>query len=123
MGTFRIYAGLGGGFGGANFVQTLTNIDEESALEAAYSAACDIYEEYEGMLGINDWEDWRNEASGEIYSDDFDSDEEYKDALDEYAQQSRNDSMEGWIEYHVEEVIDEENYDEDEYEETYGSEE
>ena len=62
MERFHLYAGLGGGFGGARYNQTIEaeNIDE--ACEAAYELAVEEYQSYEGCHGIMNWGDCYEDA-------------------------------------------------------------
>jgi hypothetical protein len=52
MKQYRIFAGLGGSFGGAQEQGVLTFSDEDEAISAAYQEACQIYESYEGLHGL-----------------------------------------------------------------------
>jgi len=107
MGTYNIYAGLGGGFGGENYIETIRNIDEDSAMNMAYEAACEEYEGFGGLHGLFN----REEAL-----------EEDPDLSDEELDEMESEDRKFWIEYHVEETADEDE-DEDDYDETYDSEE
>lgn len=62
---YNIYAGLGGGFGGARYQYTGLFNSEEEALEEAYAVACEEYEAYEGTGGIMTYEDALKEAEGD----------------------------------------------------------
>lgn len=61
---YNIYAGLGGGFGGARYQYTGLFNSEEEALEEAYAVACEEYESYEGTGGLMTYEDALEEAEG-----------------------------------------------------------
>lgn len=103
MPKFKIYAGLGGGFGGANYITT-NNFDcLEDAEEYAYAEASQTYDNYEGLHGLRTIED--------IMEEDGISDVE--EAEEAYFEEREN-----WLEYWVEEVDEDEevNEDEDEYE-------
>lgn len=54
MPKYKIYYGLGGGFGGArnNEPQIEECKDENEANEIAYELACEEYESYDGMHGL-----------------------------------------------------------------------
>ena len=81
---WKIYAGLGGGFGGARFVKTFFGTKERAESEA-YQAAIEEYESYEGLHGLRTIE--------EIMEDDnVDEDE---------ARVIYNDEMESWLDYYV----------------------
>ena len=87
---YDIYAGLGGGFGGATFQVTEEHIDEDSATEAAYEIAVEIYRSYEGMHGILCWEECK-----EILE------EEWDEVTDEDVNDYYREEVEGWIEYYA----------------------
>lgn len=109
MKKFRIFAGLGGGFGGANETGTWTFLNEEEAIDDAYFQACEIYDSRAGRNGLPSFEDCKKEALEE-----FDEDEEYDEIeLTEIAEDIYNEHREGWIDYWAEEVTDED-FDEDE---------
>ena len=52
MGYYKIYAGLGGGFGGAEYLWTDEYNSEDEAVEYAYSQACELYYGYQGLRGL-----------------------------------------------------------------------
>lgn len=81
---YNIYAGLGGGFGGARYDHTRDCNNKEEAENLAYEEAIGIYESYEGSQGILSYNDCR-EAS--------DSDEE--------AEEMYREEIENWIEYYA----------------------
>ena len=85
---YKIYAGLGGGFGGATYQMTEDYASIDEALEE--------YESYEGMHGIMSWEDCREdlEESGFDYNDES-VDSRYQEEL------------ESWLSYYVEPAEDE----------------
>lgn len=94
MKKFKIYAGLGGGFGGADYVGTLEFDNRDEALNYAYQEATDIYESYEGTNGILSMEEIEEDLRkswGEEPGDD--------DVRECYLEE-----LEYWIEYYVEEV-------------------
>lgn len=87
MKKYRIFVGLGGGFGGANEEGEYEFKDEEAALEYAYERACEVYDMYEGSHGLR--------SVGDIM---------YEDEIDEEcAEDVYNEERDGWIDYHVEE--------------------
>lgn len=51
MKKYKLYAGLGGGFGGAEYIETVEANSEEEASTWAWEAACEIYQSYEGADG------------------------------------------------------------------------
>ena len=81
---YNIYAGLGGGFGGAQYEYTRDCKDKEEADTLAYEDAISIYESYEGSQGILSYDDCRDVS---------DSDEE--------AEEMYQEEIENWIEYYT----------------------
>lgn len=81
---WKIYSGLGGGFGGANYIKTVSG-SKASAEKEAYQAAVEEYESYEGLHGLR--------TIDEIESEEGVSYEE--------ASQIYNDEMESWLDYYV----------------------
>ena len=83
---WAIFAGLGGGFGGANFTGEIFTGTREQAENRAYGAAQEEYDSYEGLHGLRDVQMIMDE-----------------DGVDEEeAEQIRNDEMESWLDYWVE---------------------
>lgn len=91
---FEIYAGLGGGFGGANYVETIEANTREEAEEYARQCAIDDYESYEGSHGILSRDD--------VFEDLIESFGE--EPLEEDVDLRYMEEVEGWIMYYVEEV-------------------
>lgn len=91
---FKIYAGLGGGFGGANYVETIEANTREEAEEYARQCAIDDYESYEGSHGILSRDD--------VFEDLIESFGE--EPLEEDVDLRYMEEVEGWITYYVEEV-------------------
>ena len=92
---FEIYAGLSGGFGGANYIKTEEYNSFEEAEEDARNLAKEDNQSYEGCHGITSEEDiWDNLA-------DYGLDE---NATDEEVKVVYNEEIESWIDYRVEEV-------------------
>lgn len=54
---FKLYTGLGGGFGGAQYNGTYEFTDAKEAMEEAERMAREEYESYEGCHGIMSWSD------------------------------------------------------------------
>lgn len=92
---FKIYAGLGGGFGGANYLYTGDYDSAKEALEDAYRCAVEEYQSYEGMHGILSWADCKEALQDDFTEDDIDEDEEMVN--DYYTEE-----IEGWIDYFIE---------------------
>lgn len=90
---YKIYAGLGGSFGGANLIDTIFCKSEYEAETVAREHALNIYESYEGLYGLKTWDDVREDLmeSGEDFDDDIVS--EYYD-----------EEVEGWISYYAVEI-------------------
>ncbi len=83
---WAIFAGLGGGFGGANFTGEVFTGTKEQAESRAYGAAQEEYDSYEGLHGLRDTQMIMDE-----------------DGVDEEeAEQIRNEEMESWLDYWVE---------------------
>lgn len=91
---FEIYAGLGGGFGGANYIETIEANTREEAEEYARQCAIDDYESYEGSHGILSRDD--------VFEDLIESFGE--EPLEEDVDLKYMEEVEGWITYYVEEV-------------------
>ena len=89
MTKFKIFAGLGGGFGGARFVGIEEHESRSEASKNAYEYAVEEYESYGGLHGLRTREEVMEED--EIEDEDI-GDEAYREEI------------EGWIEYYVEEV-------------------
>ena len=96
MAQYKVYAGLGGGFGGAKYIETVEAANEEEASQIAYEYAVEEYESYEGLHGL---------AS---YGDVVDNPEEY--GLDEdcqneeYLWEAYEEERSTWLDYYVEEI-------------------
>ncbi len=91
MAQYNIYAGLGGGFGGAVYIDTIEFDSERHANEYAFDCAVEAYDGYAGMYGIRSVE--------EILEDEYDGDEDfYDEALGMY-----NEEMDSWLDYYVKE--------------------
>lgn len=91
MAWYKLYAGLGGGFGGATYECTAEFDNEDEALNAAYDLAFDEYASYEGYHGILSWDDCLEEYEETWGMNHTDSD------IDDYY----NEQVESWIEYYV----------------------
>ena len=72
MAWYKIYAGLSGAFGGPNYCYTEEFNSREKAEDAAYHAAIEEYQSYEGYHGILNWEECRQDL--------IDSDMDYDDS-------------------------------------------
>lgn len=92
MTKYKIYAGLGGGFGGANYQGTHEFATENEACNYAYNLAVEEYQSYEGCHGILSWDDCREDLL------DFDPDIEIDDG-DVFCRYQEE--IEAWIQYYV----------------------
>ena len=81
---YNIYAGLGGGFGGAQYEYTIDCESKEEAENLAYESAINIYESYEGSHGILDIRDCIEVSDSE-----------------EEAEEMYQEEIESWIEYYA----------------------
>lgn len=88
---YNIYAGLGGSFGGATYQGTGDFKSREAAEQAAYEAAVEEYEMYEGYHGILDWYDVAEEEGLDP------NDEDNYPEIDELY----NEEKESWMEYYA----------------------
>ncbi|WP_409174426.1 hypothetical protein [Brevibacillus fortis] len=89
MAEYRIYAGLGGSFGGAKFIDTLEFENEDEAADYAFDTACEEFERCAGLYGLASYKQIKEE------NPDLDDDD-----LDEIYNQER----ERWLSYKVERV-------------------
>lgn len=103
MPLFKIFAGMGGGFGGATYQGTEEFETEEQAMSAAYNLACDFYESQEGC-GCDGYEEFITEATEQLDENDYEDESDYGSALEEYANALSDDARESWIDYWVEET-------------------
>jgi hypothetical protein len=96
MKKYKIYAGLGGGFGGAEEVCVDFFPNEKYALCYAYDCAVEAYQGYEGLHGLVTYQDiYENPSEFGLEEDCCD-----ETLIDEvYTEQIAD-----WIEYYVEEV-------------------
>ena len=93
MKKFKLYAGLGGSFGGARYVDTDEFESESDACDAAWEMAREIYEGYVGLHGIRSIEDIAKEEGLDL-----------NNSTDvEYLEEIFNEERESWIDYYVKE--------------------
>ena len=99
MELYNIYAGLGGGFGGASYEFTSKFDSKEEAENCAYEQAVQCYEMYAGSHGLDCLDDCINEAleSGEFPEDTPRDDDELLD----YAGEVYMERVEGWLNFFV----------------------
>jgi len=103
MPLFKIYAGMGGGFGGATYQYTEEFETEEQAMSAAYACACEFYDSQEGC-GCDGYPEFLEEAEQNLDEADYEDESDYGVALEEYANELSAEARESWIDYHVEET-------------------
>jgi hypothetical protein len=96
MTQYKIYAGLAGGFGGANYMETEYFDTKDQAVEYAYDLAVEEYNSYAGLYGLLSWTDCYKRA----VEDGLEGEE-----ADEYATEFYEEEMSTWLDYYVEEVI------------------
>lgn len=99
---YRIYAGMGGGFGGANYVDWLDTNDKAEAESYAREIAIEEYQSYEGYHGILSEYECAQElyggVDGEVPEWAWESITAQEEIHDMYIEE-----VEGWIDYYVEE--------------------
>ena len=95
MPRFKIYAGLSGGFGGAQYQCTDDFINLADAEQYARELAMEEYESYGGCHGLYTWDSMRKEIADEEYNGDIEQvdPEDVDDRMTE--------EVEGWITYKV----------------------
>lgn len=98
---YNIYAGLGGGFGGAKFQYTKDFKSLSDADYAAYEEACAIYESQQG-IGLLDYDDFVEQARELVYKGLYNNDVQYELAVGFAADELETASKNSWIEYYAE---------------------
>ena len=100
--SYLIYAGMGGGFGGANYVGWLDTDDEAEAESYARAIAIEEYQSYEGSHGILSEYECAQElyggVDGEVPEWVWESQTAQEEIHDMYIEE-----VENWIDYHIEE--------------------
>ena len=92
MAYYKIYAGLGGSFGGAYYRGTFNFENENKASMSAYEFAIEEYQSYEGLYGLTTWEDCRNSLIEEHGVDNPDD-----ELVDEYY----TEEISHWLNYYT----------------------
>lgn len=95
MTKYKLYAGLGGSFGGAQYQGTYEYDSISEATEDAYDLAWEEYESYAGLHGLLDREEVRQDVADSFYDGDIDA------VSEEEAQEYYIEQVEGWIEYYA----------------------
>lgn len=88
---YKIYSGLGGGFGGATYQGTYEYESVDEAYADAYRLAVEEYESYEGCHGIMSWQDCY-----EDYVDSWNCEPEPSEIDDMYQEE-----IESWICFYI----------------------
>lgn len=98
---YDIYAGMSGGFGGANFIKTIDAETAEEADKYAYDEAWEEYESYAGYHGILSWDEIYDESkeAGEL-------DGMTDNKIEDYINNLYQEEVESWIEWYAEPHID-----------------
>lgn len=91
MKEYNIYAGLGGSFGGAKYLYTTLCENEDEAVNEAYQAACEEYENYAGFEGLPSYGDARDAAIEEYSTEEPD---------DDIVEEVYTRFVEDWIDYY-----------------------
>lgn len=91
---YNIYAGLGGGFGGAKYQYTGLYDNEDDASMEAYIVASEEYESYGGYHGLLSYEEALETAMNDNPGK---SEEELQEYIDELFEEDK----ENWIEYYA----------------------
>ena len=107
---FKIYHGMGGGFGGAQYDYTGEFEDREEAMEEARRLAVEDYESFEGCHGIMDLDDCRrallidagvDEDTIDDYSGDFEVLMAEYDVSEDDVADMYEEEVESWISFRV----------------------
>ena len=99
MPKFKIFAGLGGGFGGPNYHGTYEYPNRDEAMRDAYDLAVEEYQSYEGSHGILSWDDVYQDLYDNGYIDTIDNNE-----IEDMVDSAYQEEIEGWITYNAFEV-------------------
>lgn len=94
---FKIYAGMGGSFGGAKYQGTYEYIDIDEATADAYRMAEEEYQSYEGYHGIMSSEDVEEDLRDSGFIEDDMTDDEIADMIDYHYREE----IESWISYYA----------------------
>lgn len=100
---YKIYYGLGGSFGGAQYQYTDEFNSKAEAEEQAYIDACEEYDNMSGLHGLRSWLECQEEAEQDF----GDITEDNQSQLDDLTEQIYNEERESWLDYYVEEWTEE----------------
>lgn len=96
MAQFKVYAGLGGGFGGAQYIETVEVATVEEAGRIAYEYAVEEYESFEGLHGLTSYSDIIDNPA------DYGLDEDCED--EELLWEAYEEERSTWLDYYVKEI-------------------
>ena len=97
MAWFKIFAGMGGSFGGAQYHGTYEYADIEEATQAAYLKAEEEYQSYEGYHGILSYADCEEDLQDSGFIDGDMSDDEIEDMVYSHYREE----IESWVSYYA----------------------
>jgi hypothetical protein len=109
MKRYKIYAGMGGGFGGATYECTIEAASERDAEQYAYDLAVEQYQSHEGYHGILSWEEYLEDLEMSGFVGDDMSDGEIEDIVNEHYLNE----IDSWIDYYAIETTDEDEEEEE----------
>lgn len=108
MPKFKLYAGLGGGFGGAQYHTTMECNTQREADHEARELAVEEYESYAGYHGLLDVEEVRQDLADSYYEGDTSA------VPEEEVEEAYVEEMEGWLVYYAKEVTSDSEDEDDE---------
>ena len=97
MSWFKIFAGMGGSFGGAQYHGTYEYANIEEATQDAYLKAEEEYQSYEGCHGILSYADCEEDLQDSGFIDGDMSDDEIEDMVYSHYREE----IESWISYYA----------------------
>ena len=106
---FKIYAGMGGSFGGARYNGTYEYADIDEATAEAYRIAEEEYQSYEGCHGIMSPEDVEEDLRDSGFIEEDMTDDEVADMIDYHYREE----IESWISYYALPATDSNDKDDD----------
>lgn len=109
MAWFKIYAGMGGSFGGAQYQGTYEYADIDEATADAYRIAEEEYQSYEGCHGIMSPEEVEEDLRDSGFIEEDLTDSEVADMIDSYY----HEEIESWISYYALPATGPDDHDED----------
>ena len=102
MNRYKIYAGLGGGFGGKSFQGIYEFKNDADAEQAAYTLAVEEYESYAGCHGLLDYEGAYEDL---LESGLIDPEEMSEDEINDAVETHYTEYMESWLDYEAKLVV------------------